>query len=113
MEPTWRNFFENSATVQADHRLLALSTSATALGVFLYARGAGGGRLWAALPPGPRVATATSAGLVCAQASLGITTLLLYVPTPLAVAHQVGALGVLASSIWTTHTLRFANRRAV
>ncbi|CAN0062368.1 unnamed protein product, partial [Ectocarpus sp. 8 AP-2014] len=68
--PMWRNFFENSATVQADHRALALSTTGAALGMFWYARrGAGGGRgaLWAALPAAPRAATTATAGLVTAQ----------------------------------------------
>lgn len=68
--PMWRNFFENSATVQADHRALALTTTGAALGMFWYARrGAGGGTgsLWAALPAGPRAATTATAGLVTAQ----------------------------------------------
>lgn len=70
MRPIWRNFFENSATVQADHRVLALTTTAAALGMFWYAkRGAGGGALWAALPSAPKIATTTTAGLVAAQVS--------------------------------------------
>ena len=31
LEPTWRNFFENIATVQFNHRLLAISTFALVL----------------------------------------------------------------------------------
>lgn len=66
----WRNFFENSATVQADHRALALTTTAAALGLFWYAkRGAASGVLWAALPAGPKAATSATAGLVTAQVS--------------------------------------------
>ncbi|CAN0225215.1 unnamed protein product [Ectocarpus fasciculatus] len=109
--PMWRNFFENSATVQADHRALALTTTGAALGMFWYARrGAGGGTgaLWAALPAAPRAATTATAGLVTAQASLGITTLLQCAPLPLAASHQAGALTVLASSMWAAHSLRFA-----
>ena len=68
LQPMWRNFFENSATVQADHRVLALTTTAAALGMFWYARrGAAGGALWAALPKAPRVATTATAGLVAGQ----------------------------------------------
>lgn len=74
LRPMWKNFFENSATVQADHRALALTTTAAALGMFWYARrggggGGGGGRgvLWEALPVAPRAATTTTAGLVTAQ----------------------------------------------
>lgn len=109
LRPLWRNFFENSATVQADHRALALTTTAAALGMFWYARrGAAGGALWAALPPTPRATTSVTAGLVAAQASLGITTLLQCAPLPLAASHQAGALTVLASSMWAAHSLRFA-----
>lgn len=70
LRPMWKNLFENSATVQADHRVLALTTTASALGMYWYARrGAGGGRgaLWAALPAGPRAATTATAGIVTAQ----------------------------------------------
>lgn len=114
LQPLWRNFFENSATVQADHRVLALTTTASALGLLWYARrGAAGGALWAALPKSPRMATGATAALVTGQASLGITTLLNCAPMPLAASHQVGALTVLASSMWASHTLRFADTSLV
>ncbi|CAM9161321.1 unnamed protein product [Scytosiphon promiscuus] len=111
LRPMWKNLFENSATVQADHRVLALTTTASALGMYWYARrgaGGGGGALWAALPAGPRAATTATAGIVTAQASLGITTLLQCAPLPLAASHQAGALTVLATSMWAAHSLRFA-----
>ena len=37
------------------------------------------------------------------QLSLGIATLLLYVPTPVAAAHQTGALTLLSLAVWMTH----------
>lgn len=68
LRPLWRNIFENSATVQADHRVLALTTTAAAIGMFWYARrGAAGGALWAKLPRTPKIATTATAALVAGQ----------------------------------------------
>lgn len=56
----------------------------------------------------PRMSRARPLSLANIQASLGITTLLSCTPLHLAAAHQAGALTVLASSMWTAHSLRFA-----
>ncbi len=40
------------------------------------------------------------------QVTLGISTLLLYVPVPLAAAHQAGALVLFTALLWTLHELR-------
>ena len=42
------------------------------------------------------------------QVALGISTLLLVVPIPLAAAHQAGALLLLTAAIYFRHTLRAA-----
>lgn len=42
----------------------------------------------------------------CSQVGLGISTLLLYVPTPLAVTHQSGSLALLTLAIWVLAELR-------
>jgi cytochrome c oxidase assembly protein subunit 15 len=42
------------------------------------------------------------------QAALGISTLLLVVPIPLAAAHQAGAVLLLTAAIVFRHTLRAA-----
>jgi cytochrome c oxidase assembly protein subunit 15 len=39
-----------------------------------------------------------------AQAALGISTLLHGVPLPLAVAHQSGAVVLLAAAVWSAHS---------
>ena len=44
--------------------------------------------------------------LVCVQVGLGISTLLFYVPTPLAASHQAGSLTLLSLAIWLMHELR-------
>ena len=91
--PLWRNFFENLPLVQLDHRLLAILTVLTILG------------LWAALLRVPvgrerRRALNVLAAIALIQAGLGISTLLLYVPVPLGAAHQAGALLSLTAALY-------------
>lgn len=40
------------------------------------------------------------------QVALGISTLLLYVPTPLAATHQSGSVALLSLAIWVLSELR-------
>lgn len=99
LDPFWRNLTENMATVQFDHRVLAISTFVFILIYWLRARQAD-------FPP--RAAKASTAllhtGLL--QILLGISTLLLGVPTFLAVAHQAVALVLLTVSLFLAHSLR-------
>eukprot|EP00954_Amorphochlora_amoebiformis_P022047 1350552-Amorphochlora_amoeboformis.AAC.1 len=44
------------------------------------------------------------------QVSLGISTLLMHVPVPLASAHQMGSLTLLTLSLWLVHTLHPISR---
>jgi len=101
LEPLWRNFFENTACVQFDHRCLALA-STTAVGLTL----ASGGASWAVLPPHAKAALVGMGGMVCVQASLGVGTLLLYVPIELAAAHQLGSLVLLSVTALAAHSLK-------
>jgi cytochrome c oxidase assembly protein subunit 15 len=87
-EPAWRNVFENVATVQFDHRLVAYCLFALTVAHALQARGTPHARRAAFL-----------ALLVTLQATLGITTLLLVVPLHLALAHQFGAVIVLGAAV--------------
>lgn len=48
----------------------------------------------------------TLALFVPLQVGLGISTLLLYVPTPLAATHQSGSLILLSVALWLIHELR-------
>lgn len=79
-DPWWINFFENPAAVQFDHRVLGIST--VLLSLFYWAR-ARRHAVGAAVHAVPAVALL--------QAALGISTLLLVVPIPLAALHQAGA----------------------
>jgi heme a synthase len=101
LRPFILNWSENIAAVQFDHRLLAVATAVLILVV--WAAG------WRSLLPRP--ARAALYGLVVfalLQVALGITTLLLVIPIPLAAAHQAGALLLLTAAIVFRHTLRRA-----
>jgi cytochrome c oxidase assembly protein subunit 15 len=99
LEPRWRNFFENIATVQFDHRLLATLVLLGAVMLWLSAR-----RLPAAL----RRRAHLLLGMVGVQIALGISTLLLHVPTPLASLHQAGALVLFTLTLYLLHGVRRA-----
>jgi heme a synthase len=90
--PLWRNFFENTLTIQFDHRMLAyaiwLFTAWHAVDTFRVARAR----------PAFLGALALFAA-VTVQAALGITTLLLVVPLPLALLHQGTAMIVLTIAV--------------
>ncbi|KAH8044050.1 cytochrome C oxidase assembly protein [Aureococcus anophagefferens] len=88
LAPAWRNLFENTATVQFDHRSLAYATSA-AVGALAASAAAGP---FSALPLAPRAFVVAGSAAVVGQVSLGVATLLAYVPIELAAAHQAGSL---------------------
>eukprot|EP00605_Chrysophyceae_sp_TOSAG23-4_P001045 GSChrysophyteH1.ASY1.ANO1.1149.1 assembled CDS len=109
LEPKWRNFFENTATVQFDHRMLAMATLGSVSTMFLIARRGANGNLWKLmLPNHTRKWLHSAVGMVGVQVGLGISTLLLYVPTHLAATHQLGSLALLTFSTGAVHSLRFA-----
>ncbi|EDQ92128.1 uncharacterized protein MONBRDRAFT_14857 [Monosiga brevicollis MX1] len=99
LQPIWKNVFENPATAQFDHRVLGTSTGLAVAGLWAYAR-----KL--SLPPRARIATHAMLGMVAVQITLGISTLLYFVPTPLAATHQAGSLGLLTFATWLLYELR-------
>jgi cytochrome c oxidase assembly protein subunit 15 len=97
-DPWWRNLFDNTLTVQFEHRMTAYALLALAL-------------LHAVDTVASRAETAVLRGawwLVAAiglQAVLGILTLLYQVPIDLALTHQAGAIVVLTLAIFQTERL--------
>ena len=98
LSPFWLNFFENLSTVQFAHRLLAYLTAIVAGIQWFRARGAG-------LHPRAWRATKLLGAMVLLQILLGISTLLLVVPVPLAVLHQGGAVVLFALAVWSAWEL--------
>jgi heme a synthase len=99
--PLWRNFFENTLTVQFDHRMVAYALWVLAVlhAVDVARTGRGGASLTGAL------------ALACAvtlQAALGIATLVHQAPLALALLHQAMAVVVLALAV--VHAERLERR---
>lgn len=120
--PKWRNMFETTATVQWNHRMLGTCTALSAVGVAGYglmgARAGGSGsssavKALSSTTPQVRRGLMALGTAATAQMSLGIVTLLNYVPISLAASHQLGSLVVLTCGVYTAHSLRYAGQAAV
>lgn len=98
LDPFILNLTENIAAVQFNHRLLA---SVTAIAVLTFSA-------WvlAVVPAGaPRLWAGALVIAVASQFALGVLTILYVVPPPLGVAHQAGAVLVLAAALGCLHAL--------
>lgn len=97
--PWWRNWFENAAAAQFDHRLLAETIWLFVAAIWLYGLRPG-------LSRGVRLRLHLLFAAACLQLGLGIATLLLVVPLPVAVSHQAGALLLVTAAVVARHALR-------
>lgn len=97
-DPAWLAAFEDITTIQFNHRMFAyaLALLLTVFSVLTLRRESQPRIRWAAL--------AVLAALLL-QLILGISTLLLHVPIPLAAAHQGGAVLLFSTVIFLAHTL--------
>jgi len=99
LDPWWANLFENIATVQFNHRLVAYLLCLVIPAYWFVARR-------------HRLAARTRSlfhlllAMLAVQVALGITTLVYVVPVPLAAAHQAGALALLSVALILNHRLR-------
>jgi cytochrome c oxidase assembly protein subunit 15 len=98
LDPWYLNFFNNIATVQFDHRAIAWLLAFLVLWFWLRVRRSGA-------PPRARLAADLLLATLALQVALGIATLLLVVPIPLAAAHQAGALLVFTAALFAAHSL--------
>ncbi len=99
LDPWWVNLFENIATVQFNHRLVAYLLC---LVIPVYWFTARQHRLEART----RSLFHLLLAMLALQVTLGIATLLYVVPVPLAAAHQAGALLLLTLALLLNHRLR-------
>lgn len=106
LHPPLRNIFENTATVQFNHRVLGMSTAASALTLASFGLFHPATR--AVMTPQAVRGMRLVGGVATAQATLGITTLLNYVPIGLAAAHQLGSLALVTSGFYLVHSMRYA-----
>ena len=99
LEPWWRNFFYNMATVQFVHRAIAWL-------LILWVPWFWWRALATSLEPRQRLACHLLLATLALQVALGIATLVLAVPVALAAAHQAGAVLLLGASLWVASELR-------
>lgn len=98
ISPAWLNLFENVATIQFDHRLLAYVL--TVLAVWQ------GWHAWSrADDEHVRASGALLGLLVLAQVGIGIWTLLAMVPLWLGLLHQAVAFVLLGVAVWHCHAI--------
>lgn len=97
-EPWWRNLFDNTLTVQFEHRMTAYALLALAV---LHAIDAVRSKAAAATVNGALALVAA----ITAQAVLGILTLLYQVPILLGLAHQATAIAVLTLAVFQLERL--------
>ena len=88
LSPWWENPFANPIAVQFDHRVLGILTVLSALFYWALAQRDAVGRTahWVA-------------AMAMIQVALGISTLVLVVPIPLAALHQAGAVALLTLAV--------------
>ena len=84
-KPLLDDLFENRASVQFEHRLLALVAALAVAALWIAARRA-------RLPRRAGLAVHALLAVLVAQVTLGVLTLLYVVPVALAAAHQAGAM---------------------
>jgi len=98
LSPWWKNFFENTVTIQFQHRVSALVTLVVIIGFYLYMR----------RTPRELVKVGINLLLILAlvQVSLGILTLVLKVPIMVGVMHQGGAILLLTAAIYTAFQIK-------
>jgi cytochrome c oxidase assembly protein subunit 15 len=100
ISPWYMNFVNNMATVQFDHRLLAW-TLLVLVPIWWWRV-----RATPDVSARARLAAHLLLAMLLAQVSLGISTLVLVVPLPLAALHQAGAVLLFAAALHAAHALR-------
>lgn len=98
MSPAWANFFEDIATVQFNHRLLAYVLLIATAAYWWWGRRAGLGQR-------TRRTMNWLLAALCIQIGLGIATLVFIVPVWLGALHQAGALAVFTIALYLNHDL--------
>ncbi len=99
LDPWILNLFETVEAVQFNHRVLAILVVVVAIALFVWSR-----RL--PLEAGQRRALLLVKLVALLQLGLGIATLLMAVPVPLAALHQAGAFALLTLVLWALSQLR-------
>jgi cytochrome c oxidase assembly protein subunit 15 len=98
MSPAWLSAFENITTIQFNHRMFAYFI-AVFLVVFSVVA------LRKKISNKVRIGIYSMLFLLLVQITLGISTLIFYVPVAIAAAHQIGAVALLTATLFVSHSL--------
>jgi len=102
LQPAWLSAFEDMVTIQFNHRMLAYLIVGLVI-TFVY-------KALKSDIQGPlKPAIYCFVGLLALQVTLGISTLIFYIPVPLAAAHQICAVALFSASLFVSHC--FANQQ--
>ncbi len=96
----WLAIFEDVTTIQFNHRLFAYLLFFMIVSFVVMS-------LRHEVTRKRRIAVYSLLVFLIIQLTLGITTLLFYVPVPLAAAHQGGAILLFTSSLYVSHVLHY------
>ncbi len=99
LQPWILNWFETIPAVQFNHRVLAETTFGLVAVLWFQ-------NLKSTLSRRARLAFHGLFAAACLQVALGISTLLLVVPIPLAAAHQAGAILLVTAALVARHAVR-------
>lgn len=97
LQPFWLSAFEDMLTIQFNHRMFAYLIVGLVC-TFAYQA------LKSDLQGSLKVGIYCFIGLLFLQVSLGISTLIFYIPVPIAAAHQVCAVALLSASLFVSHS---------
>lgn len=98
MTPTWLSAFEDITTIQFNHRIFAYIIAALVVGFSVIA-------LRQDISTQARIGIYCMLFLLVLQITLGISTLIFYVPVAIAAAHQIGAVALLTATLFVSHSL--------
>ena len=99
LTPWYSNLLENTITVQFDHRWLALATAAGIFALWWHERSRSHSRY-------AQFALHAVAAAVLLQVALGVATVVLVVPLPVAAAHQASAMLLFSAAVTALHALQ-------
>jgi cytochrome c oxidase assembly protein subunit 15 len=98
MNPAWLSAFENITTIQFNHRIFAYVIALLVVCFAIYA-------IKSKVTGKVRTGVYCMLFLLVVQISLGISTLIFYMPIAIAAAHQVGAVALLTATLFVSHSL--------
>lgn len=98
MSPIWLSAFEDITTIQFNHRIFAYIIAALVVGFSVTA-------LRKDISTKARIGIYCMLFLLLVQITLGISTLVFYVPVAIAAAHQIGAVALLTATLFVSHSL--------